>query len=646
MRVSRRDRRGTCGTRPARPDAATTATTDDHRPRPPRPPADDDRRPRRRRPSRHDDGLTCRPRTRRNVELVLLLSPSASSCWPTSTSGSPSTAQLPPGLLTHGAGLLVISLAFHLVLRWRASYADPLLLPIVTLLNGLGLVMIHRLDIAEGRDFSEGLALQQLIWSALGVAIAAGVLCGPARPPHPAALHLHRRGRRLRPAAAAARARHRPHASTARGSGSAWARSPSSPARSPRSCWPSSSPATWCRPATRSRWPAARCSGCTLPRGRDLGPILVAWVPSLGVLVFEKDLGSSLLFFGLFVAMLYVATERDRWIAIGLVLFCAGAYVAYLLFGHVQARVLLWLHPFAPRPESDQLAQGLMGMAAGGLLGTGLGRGRPDLTYFAETDFIIPSFGEELGLVGLFALLVLYVLLVERGLRTAIGVRDGFGKLLAAGLAFSVALQCFVVVGGVTRVIPLTGLTMPFLSYGGSSLLANWALVALLLRISDQARRPSPSCPTASAPRARPRPRWWSCGERPHPPALRRRRRPVRALLVATTWIQFVQAKALQTPRQPPHPAGELTRERGPILVGGDPVARSVPTDDELKWLRTYPQGELYAHVTGYYSFIYGAGGGIEGAEDALLSGSSDKLFYRRVVRHAHRRDPRAPASS
>ena len=191
---------------------------------------------------------------------------------------------------------------------------------------------------------------------------------------------------------------------------------------------------------------------------------------------------------------LYVATERRSWIAIGLGLFAGGAYLAYLLFGHVQSRVLLWLDPFSAKAleVSSQLVLGLFGMANGGLLGTGLGRGRPDLTPYAESDYIVPSFTEELGLAGLFALLMLYLVFVERGLRTALGVRDGFGKLLATGLAFTVALQCFVVVGGVTRVIPLTGLTMPFLSYGGSSLLANWAIVGLLLRISDQARRPPP----------------------------------------------------------------------------------------------------------------------------------------------------------
>ncbi len=236
--------------------------------------------------------------------------------------------------------------------------------------------------------------------------------------------------------------------------------------------------------------------GLRLPRARDLGPILVAWLASVGVLVFERDLGTSLLFFGIFVAMLYVATERVSWIVIGLGLFAGGAVVAWRLFDHVQARVRIWLDPFDPelvdRPVggSYQVVQALYGMADGGLVGTGLGRGRPDIVPFAENDFILAALGEELGLTGIFALFVLYAILIERGMRTAIGVRDGFGKLLASGLAFTLALQVFVVAGGVTRVIPLTGLTMPFLAYGGSALLGSWVVVGLLLRISDLARRP------------------------------------------------------------------------------------------------------------------------------------------------------------
>jgi len=434
-----------------------------------------------------------RPRTRRNVELVLLLLAVGIVVLAYVNVSLAVSGSFPAGLTTQAAGLLALALAFHLLLRWKAAYADPLLLPIVTLLNGLGLVMIHRLDLAHGRSLSGGLALKQLTWSALAVAIAAAVLWF---------LRDHRTLRRYTFTAAAV--------------GIGLLLLPLLPVIGRNvngsRIWIGLGPFTF-QPGevakivlavffagylvqTRDALSLAgrKVLGLTLPRARDLGPILVAWVVSLGVLVFETDLGSSLLLFGLFVAMLYVATERISWIAIGMTLFCGGAYLAYLLFGHVQARVQLWLDPFAPG-QSDQVAKGLMGMANGGLLGTGLGRGRPDLTYFAESDFIVPSFGEELGLVGLFALFALYVLLVERGLRTALGVRDGFGKLLATGLAFSVALQCFVVVGGVTRVIPLTGLTMPFLSYGGSSLLANWSLVALLLRVSDQARRPVPDLP-------------------------------------------------------------------------------------------------------------------------------------------------------
>ncbi|GAB3600789.1 hypothetical protein GCM10027586_03430 [Kineococcus gypseus] len=232
-----------------------------------------------------------------------------------------------------------------------------------------------------------------------------------------------------------------------------------------------------------------------LPRARDLGPILLAWLVSVGVLVLQRDLGTSLLFFGLFVAVLYVSTERVSWIVLGLALFAAGALFAATTMSHVRSRVDAWLHPFEAGNADGgayQLVQGLYGMANGGLIGTGLDRGRPDIVPYANSDFVYAAFGEELGLVGLFALLLLYVVLVERGMRTAIGVRDGFGKLLAAGLAFSVALQVFVVVGGVTRVIPLTGLTTPFLAAGGSSLVSNWIVVALLLRVSDLARRPAP----------------------------------------------------------------------------------------------------------------------------------------------------------
>jgi cell division protein FtsW (lipid II flippase) len=243
-----------------------------------------------------------------------------------------------------------------------------------------------------------------------------------------------------------------------------------------------------------------RVAGIDLPRGRDLGPILVVWLISLGILVFQKDLGSSLLFFGLFLVMLYVATERPGWLVVGALLFFGGAALAYQLFGHVQNRVNIWLDPMAyfdKSPGSGQIVEALFGMAWGGLIGRGFGGGSPDRVPFAESDFIIGAIGEELGLTGVIAVVLCYGLIVERALRAALICRDGFGKLVATGLAAVLALQVFVVIGGVTKLIPLTGLTTPFLSYGGSSLVANWVIVALLLRISDQARRPVPDLSTA-----------------------------------------------------------------------------------------------------------------------------------------------------
>jgi cell division protein FtsW (lipid II flippase) len=238
-----------------------------------------------------------------------------------------------------------------------------------------------------------------------------------------------------------------------------------------------------------------RVLGIDLPRGRDLGPVIIAWGASLVVLIFETDVGTSALFFGLFVVMLYVATQRTSWLLIGVILFGFGTFVASKLFGHVGERFTVWLHPFTgnnPFTISYQTVQGLYGLGFGGVLGRGLGQGQPYWTPLVQSDFIFTAFGEELGITGLMALLLIYGLIVQRGLRAAISVRDPFSKLLAGGLAFVLALQVFVIVGGVTRLIPLTGITTPFLSQGGSSLVASWMLIGLLMRISDTARRPAP----------------------------------------------------------------------------------------------------------------------------------------------------------
>ncbi len=441
------------------------------------------------------------PGTRRGFELLLIGVSVGISTAAYALVGLTVEGVLPVRLLAVGAGLLGLGLALHVVVRVVAPYADPVLIPIALLINGLGLVMIHRLDLAEDTS----LAVRQLGATAISVVAAAVVLV---------VLRDHRR----------LRAR----TYTAMVVGLGLLLLPLVPGIGSTvngaTIWIDLGITTF-QPAELGKIAiivffagylvvardtlslvGPKVLWLRLPRPRDLGPILVAWLASVGILVFERDLGTSLLFFGIFVAMLYVATERVSWIVIGLTLFAGGCVLAWRLFGHVQNRVAVWLDPFDPRlieatGGSYQVVQGLYGMADGGLLGTGLGQGRPQIVPFAESDFIVAALGEELGLAGLFAILVLYGILVQRGIRTAIGVRDGFGKLLACGLAFSIALQVFVVAGGVTRVIPLTGLTMPFLAYGGSSLLGSWIIIALLLRISDLARRPDlPEPPRGQAP--------------------------------------------------------------------------------------------------------------------------------------------------
>jgi cell division protein FtsW (lipid II flippase) len=434
------------------------------------------------------------PPTRRNVELVLLLFAIVVAESAYAIVGLAVQGTVPQDWWLVGGGLALIVLVVHGVLRWRARYADPVILPIATVLNGLGLVMIHRLDLAHHFNRSTSLATRQLLWSAIGVACAVAVIVyvrdhrSLARYTYTAMIVGF--GLLLLPLLPVL-------GQDIRGARIWIAVGPLSfqPGEIAKICLALFFAGYLVTARDSLSLVGRKMLGLQLPRGRDLGPILVAWAASLGVLVFESDLGTSLLFFGLFVAVLYVATERTSWIVIGLLLFAAGALAAWSLFAHVQVRVNIWLHPFDPAnlDTAYQPIQGWFGMASGGLLGTGLGQGRPDLVPFAQSDFIVAAIGEELGLTGIFALLVLYGLLVQRGLRTAIGVRDGFGKLLAAGLAFSIALQVFVVVGGVTRLIPLTGLTAPFLAYGGSSLVSNWIVVALLLRISDSARRPPES---------------------------------------------------------------------------------------------------------------------------------------------------------
>ena len=233
-----------------------------------------------------------------------------------------------------------------------------------------------------------------------------------------------------------------------------------------------------------------------LPPAKHLMPVLVAWGASLAVLFLQRDLGASLLYFGVFVVMLWVATGRVAYLVIGAVLFAVGAGLGYAAFSHVQLRVDIWLHALDPAKVFEtgygQVAQAQFGLATGGLVGAGLGHGSPGLIPFAPTDFIFAAIGEELGLLGTVAVLLLYVVLVGKGLRAALACQDGFGRLLATGLATIVALQTFVIVGGVTRVIPLTGITLPFVSYGGSSLVSNFVLLALLVRVSAGPARVRP----------------------------------------------------------------------------------------------------------------------------------------------------------
>ena len=390
-------------------------------------------------------------------------------------------------------------LLMHVSVRILAPYADPFLLPAAVMLNLLGLVMIHRLDIADqliarlnNTEAPIPDAEAQFTWLVLAAGLVVLTLL---------VVRDHRRLQRytysamlvgvillLLPLV--------PGLGTTINGATLWIRV------GPFSFQPSEFAKIFLTiffagylVLKRDSMAVVRTKilGLGFPRGRDLGPITLAWLVALIVLAFERDLGTALMFFGVFVVMLYVSTGRRSWLVIGALLLLLGGLIGYLAFGHVQQRIMIWLDTWSyAQDESFQLAQGLFGLANGGLLGTGWGNGYPQLVPFAKSDFIAAALGEEIGLTGLMAVIMLFAIIIERGLRTAVSVRDAFGTLLAVGLASAFALQVFVVIGGVTRLIPLTGLTTPFLSYGGSALLANWIMIALLLRISDQARRPMP----------------------------------------------------------------------------------------------------------------------------------------------------------
>lgn len=438
--------------------------------------------------------------TRRNAELGLV-------CFATLIVGvallivqANQEQSLKWDLLGYTLVFLALFLGAHLTIRRFAPYADPLLLPVVALLNGLGLVLIHRLDLGAGTDSVPG-AKQQMLWTLVAV-VGFSLVVALVKD-------------------------HRMLARYDYICGAAGLVLLAIPALLPASLSETNGAKIWIRLPGFSIQPAEfskillliffagvlvtkrhlfssagrHVLGIDLPRPRDLAPLLGAWIISIGVMVFEKDLGTSLLLYASFLVMVYIATERFSWVVIGLGLFGAGSVAAYHLFGHVRERVQTWLDPFAdPEGAGYQMVQSRFSFATGGVFGTGLGNGQPGTVPAASTDFIIAAVGEELGLVGLAGVLMLYTIVIVRGLRTAIAVRDSFGKLLAAGLAATLAIQLFIVVGGVTGLIPLTGLTTPWMSYGGSSLVANYLLLALLVRISHAARRPlRTSAPIAAA---------------------------------------------------------------------------------------------------------------------------------------------------
>ncbi len=431
------------------------------------------------------------PQKQRNRELGLLLFALAINGAAVALVQLGAKGAIDPSFLYYSGGLGLLALALHIVLRFVAHDADPFVVPIATVLTGLGLAMIYRIDIEIDSEGWAAASTRQIVWAAIAIAAAIAVV-----------LFLRNYRVLFR------------YTYVSGFIGVALLLLPFVPGLGTNQ-----NADVWVRLGFFSFQPGELAKlalaiffagylvrtresltsvgkkflGITWPRARDLGPILVVWLVSLGIIVLQRDLGTGLLIFGMFVAMLYVATGKTGWVLLGVGLAVAGAVAASQVLTYVGWRFANWLDAFNPdiidrTGGSYQLVQGIFGLAHGGLLGTGLGQGRPSITPLAQSDYIFPSLGEEIGLIGVFAILCLYMVFTSRGLRVGVAGQDDFGKLLATGLSFTISLQVFIMVGGVTRVIPLTGLTTPFLAAGGSSLVANWIIVALILRISDAVR--------------------------------------------------------------------------------------------------------------------------------------------------------------
>jgi cell division protein FtsW (lipid II flippase) len=440
-------------------------------------------------------------RSRRRTELIMLVFAFALVAFAMANVGFSLKGKLPSGVAEYLAAYMVIILGAHLAMRKWAPYADPLLLPLATLLNGLGIVMMYRLsgqaNPATGHAvLSTSQAALQIAFSAIGIGCFVGVLA-LIREPRVLQRYTYTLG--AAGIALFALPALLPSSLSEVNGAKIQIRFGSFTTIQPEEFAKLALAISFAGYLVAKRDVLAlagrRVLGIDLPRARDLGPILLTWAASVLLLVFESDIGTSAVFMGLFVAMIYIATARTSWLLIGFLMFVVGAIAASKLVGHVGERFDIWLHPFTQanvEGNSYQLVQGLYGMGNGGLLGKGLGGGQPYITPLVQSDFVFTAFGEELGLAGVMAILLIYGLIVQRGLRTAMSVKDSFSKLLAGGLSFMLALQVFVIVGGVTRLIPLTGITTPFLSQGGSSLVGSWILIALLSRLSDTARRPPP----------------------------------------------------------------------------------------------------------------------------------------------------------